>query len=821
VACISLIIGLGLCMPASFEGGTHIPVELETPEDYPGTPAPGQATSAWFHVLSHLGATYIAVHFSDFDLGPGDYLVVSDETGGQQYELSGRGKMQAGTFWARHIKGDTVLLELIVVSPSGGKGFNIDEYVAGEPDMTESVYPPDDRENAVCYRDSHSTEYDRGRAVVRLLTNGSGFCTGSLVSPYGHILTNNHCIYTPEKALNTDFEFMAEAPECDTPNCPNCHPGVVFSGGTLITQHPWLDYSLILLSEGDPASLYGYLEFDNRPAVVGEQIYFPQHSGGRAKEFAIYSSHPADTGGVARIQSVTVDPCIAGSHLEVGYYADSEPGSSGSPILATSSHKIIALNHCQGDMNVGVPVDLFFDDLENHVLGLMLPGRIAAGSIAISADSFQPGNQPDRAIDRDVRTQWASSPAGGPHWLQIDLGLHAPVHGYKVWHASAGGESISHNSRAFVIESAENAVGPWTTEVIGSNPAQEKVSAFTYPSTKTVRHLRLQITDPGTDDTARVCEFEVVSEPNVGVGLPVGPNVALEAVSARASSTYGPEWGAEKAVDGVLTESSKWTSADTEPPHTLTIDLGSHVSVAGFVLRQPSAAGEPGFLNMTHFAFQSGRSMNGPWFTEADVLTDGTSAFEARQFVVPKDLRYVRLSIEDPGPDDIARVPEFEIIANSGPVALFDASPTMGYPPLTVQFTDLSFGDIESWSWDFGDGEWSSDQNPAHTYDAVGTHTVVLTVQGPEGTDTETKIDYIEVEAIGPDFDEDGDVDQEDFGHLQACLSGPGIAQNDPDCLDARLDGDDDVDQDDFAIFRNCMTGANLVGDLNAIPIVW
>lgn len=813
MAYMVLIIGLGLCTPASFEGGTHIPVDIDTPKDYPGVPDTGQPTSAWFHVLSHPRATYIATHFTDFNLGPGDYLVISDDQGGQQYELSGKGKMQAGTFWARHIKGDTVVLELIVVSSSGGKGFSIDEYVAGEPDMTESVYYPDDRENAVCYRDSHPAEYERGKAVVRLLTNGSGFCTGSLVSPYGHILTNNHCIYTPEKALNTDFEFMAEAPECDTPNCPNCHPGVVFSGGTLITQHPWLDYSLILLSEGDPASLYGYLEFDSRPAVVGEQIYLPQHSAGEAKEFAIYSSHPTDTGGVARIQSVTEDPCIAGSHLEVGYYADDEPGSSGSPVLATSSHKIIALNHCQGDINTGVPVDLFFDDIENHVLGLTLPGRIAAGSIAVSADSSQPGNQSDQAIDRDVRTQWVSSSAGGPHWLQIDLGLQAPVHGYKVWHASAGGGNISHNLRAFVIESAATASGLWVTEFIGNNPAQQEVSVYIYPSVKTIRHVRLQITDPGMDDTARVCEFEVISEPNAGIGLPVGPNIALEAVSAQASSTYGPEWGAAKAVDGILTESSKWTSADTEPPHTLTIDLGSHKSVAGFILRQPSAAGEPGFLNMSRFAFQSGRSINGPWFTETNVLTDGDADFEPRQFVVPKDLRYVRLLIEDPGQDDIARVPEFEIIAHSGPVALFDASPTTGYPPLAVQFTDLSFGNIESWSWDFGDGQTSSNQNPTYIYDAVGIYTVALTVQGPDGTDTETKTDYIIIESIPADFDEDSDVDQEDFGHLQACFTGAGLDQNTAECMNAKLDDDADVDQDDFGIFQGCMSGANVSPD--------
>ena len=57
-------------------------------------------------------------------------------------------------------------------------------------------------------------------------------------------------------------------------------------------------------------------------------------------------------------------------------------------------------------------------------------------------------------------------------------------------------------------------------------------------------------------------------------------------------------------------------------------------------------------------------------------------------------------------------------------------------------------------------------------------------------------------------------MDQEDFGHLQACLSGAGIAQLDPDCQDTLLDDDDeDVDQNDFDIFEACMNGANIAAD--------
>ena len=63
------------------------------------------------------------------------------------------------------------------------------------------------------------------------------------------------------------------------------------------------------------------------------------------------------------------------------------------------------------------------------------------------------------------------------------------------------------------------------------------------------------------------------------------------------------------------------------------------------------------------------------------------------------------------------------------------------------------------------------------------------------------------------DFNGDGDVDQADFGHFQACLTGPAVPQTDPDCQAANLDGDSDVDKDDFSIFWGCMSGPNVPAD--------
>ena len=64
-----------------------------------------------------------------------------------------------------------------------------------------------------------------------------------------------------------------------------------------------------------------------------------------------------------------------------------------------------------------------------------------------------------------------------------------------------------------------------------------------------------------------------------------------------------------------------------------------------------------------------------------------------------------------------------------GFAASFNATPLSGTVPLYVNFTDLSTGGPLSWSWQFGDGAASSQQNPAHLYTTPGTYPVTLTTR--------------------------------------------------------------------------------------------
>lgn len=79
------------------------------------------------------------------------------------------------------------------------------------------------------------------------------------------------------------------------------------------------------------------------------------------------------------------------------------------------------------------------------------------------------------------------------------------------------------------------------------------------------------------------------------------------------------------------------------------------------------------------------------------------------------------------------------------PVANFSANNTSGCAPLHVTFADQSTGAPDSWSWDFGNGQLSTKQNPTVTYSQPGTYTVRLVVKNATGIDDEIKTNFITV----------------------------------------------------------------------------
>ena len=102
------------------------------------------------------------------------------------------------------------------------------------------------------------------------------------------------------------------------------------------------------------------------------------------------------------------------------------------------------------------------------------------------------------------------------------------------------------------------------------------------------------------------------------------------------------------------------------------------------------------------------------------------------------------------------------------PTALFAAESVLGYPGSSINFNSSSYK-ATSWLWDFGDGQTSTIENPAHVYTSSGRYNVTLTING--GASALTKTSYIHILPnrgipYAPSSGGNFDVNTDDFDNL-------------------------------------------------------
>ncbi len=99
------------------------------------------------------------------------------------------------------------------------------------------------------------------------------------------------------------------------------------------------------------------------------------------------------------------------------------------------------------------------------------------------------------------------------------------------------------------------------------------------------------------------------------------------------------------------------------------------------------------------------------------------------------------------------------IVVYASPTAGLSSSANNLCGKSPIQFTDQSIpnsANITEWFWSFGDGQFSSSQNPLHNYDAEGKFTVYLQVKdGNSCTASITKNNFIDVNQPKADFSTD------------------------------------------------------------------
>ncbi len=137
---------------------------------------------------------------------------------------------------------------------------------------------------------------------------------------------------------------------------------------------------------------------------------------------------------------------------------------------------------------------------------------------------------------------------------------------------------------------------------------------------------------------------------------------------------------------------------------------------------------------------------------------------------------------------------EFKFHSGEQLFANFSTSKTNVNAGEKVRFTDLSTGTPTSWLWSFGDGQYSTDQNPEHHYLIPGIYSVELIISDDFYSDTVLKENYLTV-LPPPDCS----------AYFQSVWDGNGYDQMNLNILSAQLDGMDLQPGDEIGIFDGDM----------------
>ncbi len=345
------------------------------------------------------GADFVKVHFAEFRLPAGAYVLVASADGREvhRYEAEpqanrtfdrSQGEDGITRFAALSVFGDSASVTLVLppgVAWGPSHALRIDQFHAGQVAAAErttlSVCGTDERRDPVCFASSNPTQVDRTRPVARLLMAGSSLCTGWRVGPDNRMFTNNHCFSTQSTLTNTEVWFNYQKTSCGGSTLAAV---TKVTGGTLLKTDSTLDYTLFTINNFANVAGFGYLGLDVHEPILNETIYIAQHGGGNPKQLALTSDQ--DGGGNCKINNANANG--NGTGTDVAYFCDTEGGSSGSPVIAGASHKALALHHFGGCTNQGVKLSKIWPQVATHFNNQVPDGDTGTGTNTPPVASF-------------------------------------------------------------------------------------------------------------------------------------------------------------------------------------------------------------------------------------------------------------------------------------------------------------------------------------------------------------------------------------------------------------------------------------------------
>jgi len=316
-----------------------------------------------------------------------------------------------------------------------------------------------------------------------------------------------------------------------------------------------------------------------------------------------------------------------------------------------------------------------------------------------------------------------------------------------------------------IIDSWEWDFGDGVGTSTSLNPTYEYTTANTYTVT-------LVVTRSGVGSATEIkTNYIDVVEPGVPIAdftaTPLSGTVPLTVSFTDCSTGTIDSWSWDFG-DGVGTSTEPNPTYEYTSVNTYTVSLTVTRDIAGsntetktdYIVVNNVPAPEVDFeatplsgtapLTVTFTDLTSGQATSYSW-DFGDGVGTSDQIDPSYEYTTP-GIYTVSFTVTGPGGIDTETKTDYiEVFDPSLLMAEFSASTTIGTPPLEVTFTDMSTGNYSTLAWDFdNDGEIdSTDPNPTHTYNQAGTYSVKLTIDGPDGPASETKIAYITVNDPG------------------------------------------------------------------------
>ena len=190
-------------------------------------------------------------------------------------------------------------------------------------------------------------------------------------------------------------------------------------------------------------------------------------------------------------------------------------------------------------------------------------------------------------------------------------------------------------------------------------------------------------------------------------------------------------------------------SSSSHVPASFT-NYGERVDVHAFGTWDVYTLGYGGLYGSTpsdyYTASFSGTSSASPIITGAVAILEGVNKANHGRVLDHAEIRELLTAYSTPQASHYKKIgplPDLQGSVNQIVGISFIADTTFGWTPLDVNFSASSGLAVDTWKWEFGDGDSAFVQSPSHTYNDAGMYTVGIEIDAAGDIRSISKVNYI------------------------------------------------------------------------------